>query len=298
MRGAIEKMMEYMEDGIQGIIIRIFSDIAEAAVNFMLQILGGIHSASINVFEYDFVLKGILLAQGIGIMLLAIRIAYESLVTYILRISGDATADPGGLLIRAMVSVAIIGSMPWLPIYVYRIGTAVAADISRLPGNDPAEGLDTNVFLSLLQDGFALPLTIIFMAVLIIVSVVMILIVIIQMSIRSAELAFIGILGPIMAIGLNSNLFGQWWKKLISIVLAQAAQLLTLRFSFYILHALFFNFDVMAFIFFIGFLWVTVKSPKILEQLIDSTGLGRFVGGVGMAVSSRMMMRRVFTRGI
>lgn len=288
-----------LEKAVYDSIVNVFARAAEDSINMVLDLFSGIHSAAQKVLEYDFIIQAIIYAQSVAIVLLAVKIAFESMNTYILRISGDATADPGGILIRAMVSAAIISAVPWILAFLYRIGTALTEDLSNLPGNDPMAGASDNVYVELLNYLLVDSVNyLIFMAIGILVVVILSVVIVLQMAIRAAELALVGIVGPFMAISLNSNMFGVWWKKLITLILAQAVQILMLRLSFYVFHRLFFDAKIIDIVIFIGFLWVTVKSPKILEQFVDSTGLGKFVGGTAQSAGTMIMMRKMFTRGV
>lgn len=286
-------------EGVTEAILGFFIGLAEGAVDLMILLIGYIHQLSFNVLDhYPIISEAIIYTQAIALSLLAVKIAWEAFITYHLRISGDANADPGGILIRAAASVALIAGIPFIMELMFTVSTYLVGDISNLPGmgNDlEVNKLQEIIFLvsggTAYVSGF-----IFFILVLVIGAVITALIALLQMVKRSAELALVAVVGPIMAIGLNSNMWGTWWKHLLSLSLAQAIQLFMFKLSFYVLIQGWFGMDVLALFVFLGFLVVTVTSPKILEKYADSTGIGRVVGGVGQQAGTFYIMRRMMMR--
>ncbi|MBJ6360506.1 conjugal transfer protein TrbL family protein [Paenibacillus sp. GCM10012307] len=279
---------EAIENYIKGII--------EQGINFFLQFLNAINGMAGEVLGLPVVTQAIIFSQALAGTILVSKIAFEAWMTYIMRMSGDPDADPGGLLIRSMASAAIISSMPWLVKWFYEFGTAVAGDVAKLPGVDlqnaatPMERL-----LNMATGGGGQFIFFVFLG--IIFAVIVFIIILIQTFLRAAELAVAAIIGSFMALGLtnsNSQAFGAWFKELLTLCMAQAIQMVLVKISFFTLTD--FNFGggtaLFSLFLFCGFLWVTYKSPSILKQYIHSTGVGKVAGGAAQSVGSMVLMRR------
>ncbi|SFX75258.1 hypothetical protein SAMN04487866_12241 [Thermoactinomyces sp. DSM 45891] len=120
---------------------------------------------------------------------------------------------------------------------------------------------------------------------------VMMLVICFQMSIRSAELILLLILGPFcIATNVNSeyNLFPVWWRHLLSTVFTQALQVLMI-----VLMTTFFvetrAANLENFVFAIGFVFLIIKAPGFLKEWMYSTGSGRAAAGATIGAASTVM---------
>jgi hypothetical protein len=116
----------------------------------------------------------------------------------------------------------------------------------------------------------------------IIVALVIWLLINFQMACRAVEIGVLAMAGPLMAIGFVSpteGLGAAWWKELLVQMMAQPLQILMLR-----LTLLYMGSGVVLnganFFLIIGWLWVTYKSPKLVQQFAVQTGIGGATAGV------------------
>lgn len=283
---------------IQEAIENFFKHLFESAINLFLEFLTVISGISAQVLDMPVVTSGILYSQVLAGSILAAKVAYEAWLNYILRENGDPDADPGGLLFRTIQAAAIISTIPWLVRWMYQFGTTIASDIAGLPGvnYEQSGGILDQFFTKMIVSG-SYPL---FIAIGGLFALVILIIIFIQTFIRAAELAVVAVAGSFMALGLTntgSELFGNWWKELISISLAQSIQIFLVKISFFTLtYFEFGGIPLFNLFLFIGFLWVTYKSPSIIRQYAHSTGLGKAAGGSAQSIGSMVLMRRMMRR--
>ena len=232
--------------------------------------------------------------NGLAFAIMAAKVASEALKNYILYSSGDADADPGGLLISTAKSAAVIGSLPWLVRWIYLLGTEVALEISSLGGVSPSDPTLTN-FLRSIE---TLPLLLVFVG---IVSLIIIGLIYIQTFIRAAHLGMLAVIGPILAIqiiGGNSSLFNLWIKELIIVSFSQAIQIFMLMAALYALGGVMTSNPITALLMFVGWLWATMKAPSVLKQMLYSSGLGGVAGGAVQTAGTMVIVRKMMTKGV
>ncbi len=278
-------------------ILSFFAGIFEESVQWLGELLVGIMSMAQTVLDYPIVVQGILYAQGIAFVLLAVKVALESLQTWILYSSGDPEADPRGLLISTVKAAAIIASIPWLVRWLYMLGSTMALEISHLSGVgfDPADF--SLIFLGayIVRGSF-----IIILAAL--VSLVLIIVIYIQTFIRAATLGMLAVIGPILAIqevGSDGGLFRMWLKELTVVCFSQAIQIFMILGAVYAMsNILFGDNPVTAAMMFLGWLWATMKAPGTLKQMLYSSGVGSVAGGAAQTAGTMVIVRKMMTRGV
>ncbi|MBV6717201.1 conjugal transfer protein TrbL family protein [Paenibacillus chitinolyticus] len=279
--------------------------LAEESIKFVLTIFAYIGALGNVVLDMPVVKTGILYTQEVALVWLALKIAYEAYMIYILRQQGEPTSDPTNLLIGAARSAGVIAVMPWLLKYIYGYGLTMATEIANLPGTGYEANDSTFVaFTNLMsQAGSAL----IFIAIAILFSVVMLAVVVIQNFIRAAEVAVAAWTGSISALGLtnkDSQGWQSWFKDTLVIIFAGALQVALLRFSFYCLTPLKVEIkgewvtapSIINLFLFIAALWVTYKSPATLKEKIHSTGIARVGGGAAQSVGQSLVMRTMMRK--
>lgn len=215
------------------ILDKIFNSWINGAIEFFLKIIAEIAGVSVYVLELDIVKQAIIYTQVIALSWVVVVVAFQAIYTYILRMNGDSGADPMALIKGSGQAVAVICTMPWIVSYVYKFGTQMAVDVAKLPGAKWEKSTsEIKQTLDLIAKSTSvIPL---FVLLSVIVAVVAIIIVLIQTSIRAAELAYAAVAGPLLATGLvtNSGMYSAWWKDVLAISLAQASQLFMLKLSF------------------------------------------------------------------
>jgi hypothetical protein len=212
--------------------------------------------------------------QGFALAVLAIRVGYEILNTYLLHMAGDGTADPKGVLFRTAKAAAFIMGVPWVIGYLLQISISLANDVNTI-GSVSISGNPITLFdpVNLVSAGIGV---ILFTLVALVIWVLINL----QMACRAVEIGVLAMAGPLMAIGFVSpaeGLGAAWWKELVVQMMAQPLQILMLRLSLIQMGSS--SITGAGYFLIIGWLWVTYKSPKIVQQFALSTGIGGAVGG-------------------
>jgi hypothetical protein len=281
------------------ILDKIFNSWINGAIEFFLKIIAEIAHVSVYVLELDIVKQAIIYTQVIALSWVVVVVAFQAIYTYILRMNGDSGADPMALIKGSGQAVAVICTIPWIVSYVYKFGTQMAVDVAKLPGAkwDKSTSEIKQTLDLIAKSTSVIPL---FVLLSVIVAVVAIIIVLIQTSIRAAELAYAAVAGPLLATGLvtNSGMHSAWWKDVLAISLAQASQLFMLKLSFEALKTMVYkDFPIMSLFLFLGILWVAIKVPKTLQNWVHSTGTGRMATGVAQQAATAVIMRKAMTKG-
>jgi hypothetical protein len=280
--------------------------LADESIKLVLTIFVYIGKLGAVVLDMPVVNTGILYTQEVAGMWLAVKIAYEAYMIYILRQMGETTSDPTNLLIGAVRAASVIAVMPWLIKYMYGFGIQMGFEVAALPGTgygDANNSTFTVLFNLLQQAGSALT----FISIAILFAVVMLVIIIVQSFIRASELAVAAWMGSFSALGLtnkDSQGWQSWWKDTLVIVFSAALQMALLKFSFYTLTPIKMEVNgqwiivpgTINLLLFIAGLWVTYKAPSILKEKIHSTGIGRVGGAAVQSVGQSVMMRMIMKK--
>lgn len=270
-------------------IANFFANFIDQMIKIFSQTLANVMSTSISVLEMPLVQNGMKYSQLLAITLLVAKAICEALNTYILYTDGDPDADPGGFVIRVGQATATVMSLPWIVEQVFVFGTKLTNDVAALSVGQ-AGVKDWTFLLSLILStgGAVIALTSI-------AIVILLLIVAIQSGIRGGELALMSVTGSIMALNLTSNnrsIWSAWFKQLIIICCGQALQIFMIKGSLSIV-SLASSVSGNTLITLIGWLWVTIKTPKFIQQIAYSTGFTGAVGGTVKQAGSMAIMRRV-----
>lgn len=280
--------------------------LADESIKLVLTVFAYIGVLGKVVLDMPVVQTGIIYTQEVAGMFLALKIAYEAYMVYMLRQRGEPTSDPTDLLIGAVRAAGVIAVMPWLIKYLYGFGLEMAIEVSNLPGtgyntvNNSTFVLFSNLIA---QAGSAL----IFICIAILFATVMLVIIYIQSFIRASEVAVAAWTGSFMAIGLtnkDSQAWQNWWQDTLTIVFAAAFQMGLLKLSFYTLTPIMIPVNgqmatvppIINLLLFIATLWVTYKAPTALKEKLHATGIGRVGGAVAQGVGQSWMMRTIMRK--
>lgn len=289
--------MGWIGDRISGIvndaIDAFFLSFFEQLIQMVGDVLAGIMGMAENVLNYPIVINGILYAQGLALILVAAKVAAEAFQTWILYSNGDANADPQGLLVNTVKSVAIICVLPWLVRQIYLLGTTVALEISKLPGVGSADVNFYNMFT--LVPGLTLIIAIGGIG-----AVLLIIGIFIQTFIRAAHLGMLALVGPVLAVQVISGggMFTLWLKELLVISFSQAIQLFMLLAAMYALPEVAIGNPFVGVLMFLGWLWATMKAPSVLKQMAYSSGIGGAAGSAAQTAGTMVIVRKMMTRGV
>ena len=266
------------------------SDLIDDLISYFSNILVDIMGLSQNIFNMPIVQNGIKYSQTLAFTILVIKVINEAYQTYILYQNGDPDADPTGLLVRTAQAVAVITVLPWIVSQLFMFGTKVATDVANLSSGRMSY-LDWQYIKIWLNPIMGLSFGPIFC----IIIVIMLLIVAFQATIRGAELALMSVLGPIMALNITANnrgIWSSWFRQVVIICTSQAIQIFMLAGAMSLISSQ--SISNKGLLFFYGWLWVAIKSPKYVQQFAYSTGFTKTLGGAAKNVGSTaaMLIRR------
>jgi len=273
------------------LIFNFFAEFISSTIRMFSTILADLSATAINILSMEIVKRGISYAQSLAMVLLIIKSMYEAFQTYIMHQSGDPDADPIGLVIRTGQAVAVIMCLPWIVQQMYTFGSKVAHDITTAVTEGPSS-YDINTFSDSVIASYDFSLLL-----LLLVFIVLLIIISLQVSIRGAELALLSVIGPILALNITANnrsMWSSWFRQLVAICLTQALQMFLFTGGL----MLFFANPISGKVFLWGFgwLWVTIKCPKFIQQFVHSTGIGSAVGGTVKQAGTYVIMRKIMMK--
>lgn len=277
-----------LSDIVDSAIAKFFANFFEQLISFFATTLAEIMGSAINVLQIPLVQNGIKYAQSLAFVILVLKVSNEAFQTYILHQNGDPDADPMGVVVRTGQAVAVIATSPWIVTQVFTFGTKVALDVAKL--GTGKTGVADWAYLSALilkTRGVVVPLIVIIIA-------ICMLVVSIQATIRGAELSLMAVLGPILALNITANnrsTWSAWFKQLVIICVSQGLQIFLLQGTLALLTSGSISSDGL--IQALGWIWVTIKSPKFIQQFAYSTGFTGAVGGVGKQAGTMYLTRKL-----
>jgi hypothetical protein len=215
----------------------------------------------------------------LGIALITFFGIKQYFTTYVMETDGDPDADPLDILVRCSQAVAICCSNDFIFTYFLEFSKAFVTDLAGSPGS-----IDIKVSITELVNNIINGMTtqgIIFATILLIMVIGLIVFCVIA-GIRGAELSFMKILLPIMAVDLvttNRERWNSFLASYIMIFLYYGIQLLSYRMFMFSLADV--NGTVLSkeLIVALGWFVLMLRSPKWMEKFIYSSGLGRATGG-------------------
>jgi hypothetical protein len=255
-------------------------NIVTSVINFFTANYTGILQQAGTILQDQNIRTVMFAVQAFALVVLAVRVGYEILNTYLLHMAGDSAADPKGVLFRTAKAAAFIMGVPWVVGYLYQISITMANDLGTVGTLQQASNPFTTAASTLVGG------EIVFVLMLLVAFIVYILINI-QMACRAVEIGVLAMVGPLMVIGFVSpteGLGGAWWKELVVQCMAQPLQVLMLRLALIAMGNGVINLSGVTVFFIIGWFWVTYKSPKIVQQFAMSTGIGGAAAGVAQTV--------------
>ena len=261
---------------------------------FLFSILSNIAQQGLAFAHLPFVVNTAEGMAAVAAALLITRVAWEALSRYILwnEGTGDVT---GGELIKGILRTAFfmgLGSL--LALWVFRFGLDLAGIVGAAP-----LATATHETSSWVQDVVQAPNvavgTVLFLVLFILAVVVGLLIVTIQTAIRAAELSFLIVAAPLMALGQlypDGGVWNSWWRQLVTLSVAQAWQFFGLKamvdasqlvldqspvvsLSNNLVDQVF-----LAVLMSLAFVIVTVRGPHLIKEWAAHTGIG---GGIMFA---------------
>lgn len=274
-------------------IVEIMSNWLEEVLPTITGFITNIYGTSLKVLELAFVDQAINFVQGLSITLLIIKVIKDGFNTYMLYQGGDPESDPTGLLIRTAQAIAVILSLPWIVKEIFKFGMLVTEDVTSLTTSSGLGGLESDLSSFLASGGMTFSIIISLFVLLIAICIIFV-----QASIRSAEIALMAVISPVMALSLsqsNAATWQQWFKQYVVICVSQAMQLFMLQGAMYMIaYTGTTNFGTILAT--IGWLIMTISAPKFLKQFTYNSGLGGAIGGGARQGLTAYTMKKVITK--
>lgn len=271
-------------DGLNQALTNIYNGLLNSLSGGMVNSM----SAAMQILDSAYVTNIIGNAQIIAGSLLALKLAYDTLFTYILYSNGEPT-DAGNILFRVATAAAGIAAVPWLARQLYSACTDLA---SQVAGSQAIDSSQFSPFVILPNPTTTITLVAI-------IGLVVWLLILVQTAVRAVELAVLSVVGPVMAVGLTNadqGLFSVWWKELVVLSMSQVIQIFLVKGALTSLTLVSLG-SLMQMLFFLAWLWVAYKTPAVLRQFAYSTGVGGAVAGGIQQGGTILLMRRAFAGG-
>ncbi len=280
---------DILTTSINGFLVNVLNDV----LAFFTTTIAREHEMALRLLDMPFVQNAISLAQIVGGALLGLKVAVESLRQYILFTTGNSDANPIKLVKRAIYAAVFLAGSPWLARVVFGYGAELAVAVARVPvlgeGSNPLRGLMTQFgaagFSALLLLG---------------AMVVFWLIIYLQSIIRSVEVAFLSVAGPIMAVGLtgqDEGAWAVWWRELVVVSLSQAVQMFMLTGFFATFGGVLGGqgMNVYTGLLGVAWLWIAHRTPAVLRQFAYHTGTGSLASTASRAGTSAVTLVKTLT---
>lgn len=281
-----EPLQEMIIDSVNAVLISFLEDM----VNVVTGTMGKEIKLIASLLNHPYFIEAVHYAQGIAVTLLAVRVAYQALQTYILYTGGEAS-NPGELLRSAIVSGAIIASVPWIVKQVYVFSVNIVDDIQKFKVVVQVSDIQGAVMAVIATAAGGLSIV---MVLILIIGMILWLLVLFQMAVRTVNIGILMIIGPFLW-AFKEDLGNVWFRNLLSQCLAMPVQMFLLRGALGNIASTVSE-PFMGAALFIGFLWAAVKFPAFLQQMVAQTGVGSAVGGTVQHAGSTVLMRRMLAR--
>lgn len=262
---------------------------------FLFTILMGVAQEGLHFTQLPFVVQTAKSVGAVAAMLLTTRVAWEGLSHYILWNEGTGDGS-GGELLKGILRVAFfMGAGGFLAYGVFRFGL----DLAGIVGAAPLAAA-THLSSTWVQDVEQVPNvaagTVLFLLLFALAVVVGLLIVTIQTAIRAAELTFILVSAPLMALGqmhADGGVWNSWWRQLVTVSLAQVWQFFGLKALVDVSQSIMVanvtplmmvtnlvDHVFLSMLMSLAFVIVTIRGPHLMKEWAAHTGIG---GGVRFA---------------
>ncbi len=264
--------------------------LVEGAINYLMQRMLNAFTRLMTTWMVDLEKMGITEAhsvfvqdtmktmQGIAISLLALYLAWTGIHQYILWSEG--APDMGtGVWKPAMLSTLGIAASSAFTIGVFRFGIDLAGTIAGLRVYQNGLTLVTTLIHGVTMLS---PTTTIILWIVYLVTIAILLLVVLLSAVRAAELAFYTAASPLFALGLvkrDMGIFKNFLQKLIILSVSQAVVIFAVSAGNAAIGAMGTTAASVATapLIYLGFLWVALRGPHMLEGMVYKTGGGEMV---------------------
>lgn len=285
---------ENITEPLQEMIINSVNAVLITFLNGLVDMVTGVlqkeQELAKGLLENPYITQAVQYSIALALTLLAVRIAFEAFQTYIAYSTGQEN-HPGELLKKAASATALIVSVPWITKQILYFSLSIVDDIQGFQAVPEVTNLQQAIagIVFSVTGILSAPIVIMF-----IIGVVLMLIVMIQVAVRSVNVAMLMIIGPWMW-AFKNELGGPWLKAVFGQCFAIPIQLFMLKGALGSFLAMATQ-GLLSGLLFVGFLWATIKFPAFLQQLIAQTGVGGAIGGTTQTVGTAVFVRRLAAR--
>lgn len=281
-----EPLQEMIIDSVNAVLITFLNGL----VDMVTGVLQKEQELTKGLLENPYITQAVQYSVALALTLLAVRIAFEAFQTYIAYSTGQEN-HPGELLKKAASATALIVSVPWITKQILYFSLSIVDDIQGFQAVPEVTSLQQAIAGIVFSATGILSAPIVIMF---IIGVVLMLIVMIQVAVRSVNVAMLMIIGPWMW-AFKNELGGPWLKAVFGQCFAIPIQLFMLKGALGSFLAMATQGLLSGFLF-VGFLWATIKFPAFLQQLVAQTGVGGAIGGTTQTVGTAVFVRRIAAR--
>lgn len=204
---------------------------------------------------------------------LLLFLTYQLIRIMSLMILQEDYSDLKTLIRNTVIAAWLVSSLTWICNHLFEFGgyfTEFALEQIKT--------VQENINI-LLMIAFVKPFSD-YILVLLVVLAIICLIIIIQMAVRSAEFAFLVIIGPLVAVTIvnkEMNFFSRWWRSLLAVIFTQSIQALFFVTAFQLIASA----SIANLLAIIGFLVLTLRAPQMVKEWLQSSNS---IGGGSAAV--------------
>ncbi len=265
---------------IMDAIVYLLQNFLNAFTKLMTTWMVDLQKMGITEARSPFIVSTSHVMEGIAISLLGLYWAWMGIHQYILW--SESAPDMGvGVWKPALMSTIGIAAGSAFTIGVFRFGLDLAGAIAGV--NTYAAGL--TVTGSLLHRMFAMalaPTEVLVLVCVYLITIVILLIVVLLAAVRAAELAFYTAAAPLFALGLvkkDMGIFKSFLQKLIILSVSQAIVIFAVKAGNAVIGDMGSSMASVATapLIYLGFLWVALRGPHMLEGMMYKSGGGEFI---------------------
>lgn len=275
-----ESYLERKAGGVVAYLLGIiFKPIFESMVGFLTGIL-----STPDLKELVFVGTAVTYAKYIASVLLITQLSFRVWKNMTSRGFADQSEPLPDIFWRTGLSGALIYGMPEILDYLLKINAALITVIGHL-GVDFKQQLANVRF----PEGAGLAIVAFFC-----IWIVAVVALTISNAIRLAELCFLYIIGPIMAVSHagKGESFQIWIMQAVAVSLTQCVQFLLVGLSLNLSADLMREVTLESLLLPIGSVVVAIRGPQLLKQFMYTTGTGGAISSAAKTVVYSRMMRR------
>lgn len=276
------------------IIIDVIIDILGDFFSNIGEVINDIYSYCVEINQTKEVAAVSLFTMTLGASLSAVMVVKHIIGTYGLGTEGDPDRDPIEIMFRLCKALGLMGCNSWLFTEILKFSNAIGHDINANIGGMTGTDLAINMLKENINPTPTMSLVCICMSVGLILYFV-------SAGIRGAEITLDKILLPIFALDIINSNSEKWNMFIFQYGISFFSYLVQMVcFKMYLLQFARLSFPVGVeelpqLIVVMGWLYLSVRSPKWLEKYIYTSGAGQAIGRGAIRLSQVVMfigMRR------